>query len=155
VDVCQGNNIWEVKYFGPSGIVNATEQLARYVAANPAFRPGRFVTSSNLTVGPWKLFAFSVGATGVRLYMPVPWVRGISLDPLRAMDLKKWVPAAELEALLIAAGAGGDSGDPGWQFPEIHLPDIPPPDPETTGNIVTTIIIACIFFCIPTPWPVL
>jgi hypothetical protein len=27
---------------------------------------------------------------------------------------------------------------------------------ETTGKgIVTTIIVACIFFCIPTPWPVL
>ena len=63
---------------------------------------------------------------------------------------------AELAALRAAAGAAGDSGDPGWQFPDIHLPDIPAPDPETTGKgIVTTIIVACIFFCIPTPWPVL
>lgn len=98
-----------------------------------------------------------MGATGVRLYMPVPWIRTISLDPLRAADLRQWVTEAELAALLAAAGAAGDSGDPGWQFPDIHLPDIPPEDAAAGAGagIITTIIIACIWFCIPTPIPIL
>jgi len=102
-----------------------------------------------------ELFAFSP-APGVRLYMPVPWIRVLERDPVRADQFKEAVSEEFVKQVLIDAGALPDSGG-GFHLPDIHLPDIdlPPVPSWVPGGAWGAAIFLCIMFCIPDPLPVI
>jgi RHS repeat-associated protein len=157
-DVCTAIELWEVKYFGPLGLQSALDQLARYRAVDPR-APGHIVPPSTLTAAGVELFAFSP-APGVRLYMPVPWIRVLERDPVRADQFKEAVSEEFIKQLLVDAGALPDwatDGGGGFQLPHIELPHIDLPDVPSwvPGGALGGAIFLCIMFCIPDPLPII
>lgn len=145
-DVCTATRLWEVKYFGPNALDTAREQLARYERFSNLTR-GRIVASSTVAAAGVQLFAFSP-EPGIRLYFPKTWTPAIQRDPVRLRELERAVDVRTLQELGIRSVTTPAPSSPGIGLPDVRLPEIPAPDPETAagvgGALVTIGIVACL-----------
>jgi RHS repeat-associated protein len=93
-DVCKDNFLWEVKYYGIAGTINAQQQLARYLKTNSKkYKLGWFVPAATINTADGFLLTWSVGNMartgpagkvsqfdGIRHYMPTKFLRRLVSD---------------------------------------------------------------------------
>jgi RHS repeat-associated protein len=121
-DVCRYSGgvtmkLWEVKYFGPNGLISARDQLKRYLDAPGCTEVIRCQRGQAVEPG-WAgdVFYFSP-EPGVVLYVPKMWVPAVLRDEKREHVLMKSVPdmsdkLAFLKRAGIKVGGGGTDWGP-------------------------------------------